>query len=62
MSTEQPGNIDQKYSVYVALGIAGAIAIYDIAVNQSVEASKEIVLAFVAFAGLRQAAKTFLKR
>ena len=61
MSTENP-TIDQKYSVYVALGIGGAIDIYDLAVNQSVEASKEIVLAFVAFAGLRQAAKTFLKR
>ena len=61
MSTENP-TIDQKYSVYVALGIGGAITIYDLAVNQSVEASKEIVLAFVAFAGLRQAAKTFLKR
>ena len=61
MSTENP-NLDQKYSVYVALGIGGAIAIADLYVNQSVEASKEVILAFVAFAGLRQAAKSLLKR
>ena len=42
---------DMKYSVYVALAIAGAIVIYDLAVNQSIEASKEIVLALIGFAG-----------
>lgn len=53
---------DRKYSVYIALVIAGAVAIYDLQSNGSIEASKEIVLALIAFAGLRQALKSFLKK
>ena len=59
---DNAGVIDRKYSVYVALGIAGAIGIYDLAVNRSIEASKEIVLALIGFAGLRQAMKSFLNK
>lgn len=53
---------DRKYSVYIALVIAGAVAIYDLQSNGSIEASKEIVLSLIAFAGLRQALKSFLKK
>jgi len=53
---------DRKYSVYIALVIAGAVSMYDLTTNGSLEASKEIVLVLIAFAGLRQAAKSFLKK
>jgi len=53
---------DRKYSVYIALIIAGAVTMYDLANNGSIEASKEFALVLVAFAGLRQAAKSFLKK
>jgi len=53
---------DRKYSVYIALVIAGAIAIYDLTTNNSIEASQEIVLTLIAFAGARQALKSFLKK
>ncbi len=53
---------DRKYSVYIALVIAGAVTIYDLQSNGSIEASKEIVLSLIAFAGLRQALKSFLKK
>jgi len=51
-----------KYSVYISLILAGAIAMYDLVNNGSIEASKEIVLVFVAFAGVRQGIKSFLKK
>jgi len=53
---------DRKYSVYIALIIAGAVTMYDLANNGSIEASKEFALVLIAFAGLRQAAKSFLKK
>jgi len=53
---------DRKYSVYIALVVAGAVSMYDLTINGSLEASKEIVLVLIAFAGLRQAAKSFLKK
>ena len=53
---------DRKYSVYIALVVAGAVSIYDLANNGNMEASKEFALVLVAFAGLRQAAKSFLKK
>lgn len=61
MSVE-PGIVDRKYSVYVALTISGALAIYDLNVNGSLEATKEIVLALIGFAGVRQVLKSFLKK
>ena len=54
--------IDRKYSVYIALSISGAIAITDLAVNGSIDASKEIVLGLIAFAGIRQVVKSVLKK
>jgi uncharacterized membrane protein YuzA (DUF378 family) len=54
--------IDRKYSVYVALGVCGIMAMTDLVSNGSVEASKEIVLALIGFAGVRQALKTFLNK
>lgn len=62
MSEQDNGVIDRKYSVYVALGIVGVLGIYDLAVNHSIEASKEIVLALIGFAGARQALKSFLNK
>ncbi len=53
---------DRKYSVYIALVIAGAVSMYDLMNNGSIEASKEVVLVLIAFAGLRQVAKSFLKK
>ena len=53
---------EQKHSVYIALGISGALAAIDLVINNSIEASKEVVLAFLAFAGLRQVVKSFLKK
>ena len=51
-----------KYSVYIALIIGGAVAMYDLTTNGSLDASQEIVIAFLGFAGLRQAMKSFLKK
>ena len=53
---------ERKYSVYIALIVAGAISIYDMTTNGNMEASKELALVLIAFAGLRQAAKSFLKK
>jgi len=53
---------DRKYSVYIALVIGGAVAIYDLQSNGNLEASKEIVLTLIGFAGARQALKSFLKK
>ncbi len=53
---------EKKWSVYVALGIAGTIAMTDLVANGSLDASNQIVIAFLAFAGLRQAVKSFAKR
>lgn len=44
-----------KYSVIVALTGAIVVTSVDIFVNSSINASKEIALAFIAFAGIRQA-------
>lgn len=61
MSTDA-SKADMKYSVYIALIVGGAIAMYDLTQNGSIEASKEVVIAFLGFAGLRQAMKSFLKK
>ena len=61
MSTD-PTKPETKYSVYIALVLAGALSMYDLATNGSIEASKEIVLVLVAFAGVRQGIKSFLKK
>jgi len=53
---------ERKVSVYIALSIGGAIAAIDLIVNQSVEASSMIVLAFIGFAGGRQLLKSTIKR
>ncbi len=53
---------DRKYSVYIALIVAGAVSIYDLIQNGNMEASREFGLTLIAFAGLRQAAKSFLKK
>jgi len=59
MSAELP---DKKYSVYIALiGLIG-ISIYDLTNTGNLEASKEIVLALLAFAGGRQLMKSFLNK
>jgi len=53
---------DRKYSVYIALvGVIG-ISIYDLTNTGTLEASKEIVLALLAFAGGRQLMKSLLKK
>ncbi len=57
MSTNEP---ERKYSVYIALIVAGAVSIYDLTTNNNMDASKEFALVLIAFAGLRQAAKSFL--
>jgi len=59
MTEDKP---DTKYSVYIALVLAGAISMYDLVNNGSIEASKEIVLVLIAFAGVRQGIKSFLKK
>jgi len=59
MAEDKP---DTKYSVYIALVLAGAISMYDLVNNGSIEASKEIVLVLIAFAGVRQGIKSFLKK
>ena len=53
---------DQPKSVYIALGVSGALAVVDLVQNHSIEASKEVVFAFLAFAGGRQLIKSFLKK
>jgi len=53
---------DRKYSVYIALVIAGAVTMYELASIGTVDQTKEIALAFLAFAGARQAIKSFLKK
>jgi len=50
---------ERKYSVYIALVTLGAVAMYDLAANGNLEASKEIVLALLGFAGGRQLIKSF---
>ena len=50
--------LNAKISVYIALGIAGAMGITDLVVNGTVEASTNIVLAFIGFAGGRQLLKS----
>lgn len=49
-----------KISVYIALGIGGAVAITDLVVNSSVEASTSVIVALIAFAGGRQLLKSTL--
>ena len=49
---------EQKISVYISLGIGGALAITDLITNGTVEASTTMVLAFIAFAGGRQLLKS----
>ena len=53
---------ERKYSVYIALVTLAAIAMYDLAANGSVDASKEIVLALLGFAGGRQLIKSFANK
>ena len=59
MSTNEP---ERKYSVYIAIIVSGAVSIYDLTMNGNMDASKEYALVLVAFAGLRQAVKSFLKK
>jgi len=54
--------IEKKISVYISLVMAGIITIFDLQHNGTIDASKEIVLAFIAFAGGRQLMKSFLKK
>ena len=53
---------EPKISVYLALGCATFIATTDLIVNGSVEASQQIALALIAFAGIRQVAKSLLNK
>jgi len=53
---------DRKYSVYIALIVAGAVSIYDLTTNGNMDASKEFALVLIAFAGGRQVVKSFLKK
>ena len=53
---------EPKVSVYIALAAAALVSSVDLVANGSVEASQQIALAFIAFAGLRQAIKSGLKR
>lgn len=63
MSAKEPSELkNPKISVYIALGCATFIATVDLVVTGSITASKEIALGFIAFAGLRQAAKSLLNR
>jgi len=59
MSSNEP---ERKYSVYIALLVAGAISIYDLTTNNNMDASKELALVLIAFAGGRQVVKSFLKK
>ena len=49
---------EPKISVYIALGIAGAIAVTDLVTNGTVEASTNVILALIGFAGGRQLLKS----
>jgi len=53
---------DRKYSVYIALVIAGAVTMYELAAVGTVDQTRDIALAFLAFAGARQVIKSFLKK
>ena len=44
-----------KFSVIVALCGAMVVTSVDVFVNQTIDATKEIALAFIAFAAIRQA-------
>lgn len=57
MSTENELT-SPKISVYIALGLAGAIAITDLIVNSTVAASTIVITALIAFAGGRQLLKS----
>jgi len=50
---------ERKYSVYIALVTLGAVAMYDLAANGNMEASRDIILALLGFAGGRQLIKSF---
>ncbi len=54
--------VERKISVYIALIMAGAIAIADIHTNGSVEASTSLILGFLGFAGGRQLLKSTLNK
>ena len=54
--------IEKKISIYIALIMAGIVAIYDISISGNMDATRELSLAFLIFAGARQAAKSFLKK
>lgn len=49
---------EQKISVYIALGMIGAISVTDLIINGDVEASSVLSLAILAFAGGRQLLKS----
>ena len=49
---------EPKISVYIALGIVGALAVVDLIVNGTVEASTNIILGLLGFAGGRQLLKS----
>ncbi len=51
---------ERKVSIYISLGIIGAIAIVDLVVNKSLEASGTILLALIGYAGGRQILKSTL--
>ena len=53
---------DRKYSVYIALVIAGAVTMYELAAVGTVDQTRDSALAFLAFAGARQVIKSFLKK
>lgn len=54
--------IDRKYSVYVALVVLAGLAAYDLQINGGIEATKDILLGLLGFAGARQAIKSFLQK
>lgn len=59
MSAAQP---EMKYSVYIALVLIAAIAMYDLTINNTVQETKEIIFGLLAFVGARQAVKSFLRK
>lgn len=62
MSTNPTVGLEKKVSVYIALGIGGAVAITDLIINNSVAASQNVVMAFLAFAGGRQVLKSTINK
>ena len=56
-----PQTPENRYSIYFALGGATAVSITDLVINHSIQASKEIVVALITFAGARQIAKSVFK-